>query len=173
MLNYTKNIFRLISVGIRAHQKMKNGISLDVVELEGYSEDFMVVHSNELAAANGVLVAFLTRSPIGMDIVVVDDHFMRMSQASKAFVLLHEEGHMLDEDIPKDVLLSERCLRAEFFADEYAAGIVGRNEAIEALHEVSRISKGYRLFGRDKELVLRINQLKETQRKEVLQYEMA
>ena len=129
------------------------------------------IHYDKLTKSMGI--AFAAALPSNH--IVVDDMFMSLSDNAKAFILLHEAGHVeydhskyLEEHYKsnQDVLLTRNkmmkkgeVMDIEQVADKFAADRIGIQNSIKALEEMYRTQ--YEIMGtKNKEVLLRIDILK-------------
>ena len=105
-----------------------------------------VVVDKHLLLGNGVTIAAVLPLPINGWTIVVDDAFLKLSEASQKAILAHEEGHVelghiykiTQENVKERAreIKAGRVQAIELEADRYAADKVGEKVMIEALYEL-------------------------------------
>lgn len=143
-------------------------------EFEYLDNGMAVLYAPEIAARKGIGFAgalFVKFPDEKIPIIIIDDHFKLLSKKSQEFFLMHEMGHInakhLEELETKNVGKLHNFLRwfgknwnYEFEADNYAAGICGKEAAIAALVEVWNLETIGNALLNAREIKARINMIK-------------
>lgn len=128
-------------------------VSMDV--LNGTSEyGYPIIHNSELLIGTGGIIAavipFQTINLFGMGnseikkAIVVDDLFYKLSKEAQDFIIYHEIGHIMHEDVNPcktafeyniKRMFTKQFAKMEMAADNYAASIVGHDVGYRALTE--------------------------------------
>lgn len=140
MLNKIKNIVK----GIKLNIKVAKGIASDnmptkIYRLEMISADGVIYeYSPATLAVSGVSICgtqpIQFTNGLLVQRIIYDDLYDELSEDTKQFIVEHEKGHF---DLKHDG--SVRRIEDEYAADEYAALIVGKENAIKALKEMAEL----------------------------------
>ena len=116
------------------------------------------------AGAVLAMVLYAVEDNVAVPTVIVDEFFDHISDRGQRFFLAHEAGHLRHGDIgtPEDAVASlstgstiegsvirNRNIEQEFLADQYAAKMVGKREAILAMKEFRRLAAKNKWIGTD------------------------
>lgn len=169
--NGLKNTNKLLKKQIKAIKVIsKEGdIPSDILYYIGKTP---VVHSNEMHHLHLSMIALAAKNLFGFEQIIVDDKFLEISECAQMFVLAHELGHIHNGHLDKEenffktqFLRGVRTMKNkvdinELQSDTFAALIVGPEKAIAGLTELNKIFGEYSLSGSNKEMKLRIQEIK-------------
>lgn len=88
--------------------------------------------------------------------IIYDDRFMLLNEESRNFVIYHELGHF---QLQRDILLEGlvgRKIEFEYEADKYAADVVGKDIALQALKDIKELIY-VSSFGKEKKGIDELN----------------
>lgn len=125
-----------------------------------------VVLDNKLMAESGLVIAVAIKLPL-LKVIIVDDNFYNFSKSTQEFILAHEYGHLVDDEVVEEPIWIKNqhrldatenglVVREEAFADDYGVATVGLVQSIAALKDIRDALPIF--FSRD-EVTLRIERL--------------
>ena len=111
-------------------------------EETGDGFEYVHIHSTEILSCANMLVSAATYIELGNDpepqpAVIVDWVFDRLSADTQEFFLQHEIGHLKCGHLMQrdDSEKTKRSFSEELEADEYAASVIGAQQAVTALQQ--------------------------------------
>lgn len=104
---------------------------------------FILIHNHEFLESRKIVMACICTGTFGnkkVPVILVDDHFLNLSDICKEIVLLHELGHKVDEANEKTGIEEE--LRADNFIKRYHSPHI-IHSAMKKIFKAQYNIKGY------------------------------
>lgn len=137
-------------------------VSNQMVTINNILCTLMVIYNPYMVISRGTAIAVCMTDTVSQIVIFVDDDYMYMSKNTQQSIIHHELGHIVCNH---NTILGIRRIAQELEADAYAVSIVGKENMINALHELttytSRLSRKeiiYRIKTIEKGGVTNVNQ---------------